>query len=101
MSNCSCNVMLIVLRLDTDGKFDTFSYRSSMWRWLRGRPRTVESVIFEEVQYAMSESMSKAEKLRAAEDSHIGLEMLHLFILDLLGRDSAAAKIFLSKSNEE
>ena len=32
-------------------------------------------------------------------EKHIGLEMLHIFILDLLGHDSIAAKIFITKSD--
>ena len=40
----------------------------------------------------------KLRKLRQSLDAHKGLEIIHLFILDLLGRDTAAAKIFRSKT---
>ena len=41
------------------------------------------------------------EKLADAADVHIGLELIHLFILDLLGRSTPAAKIFLNKASSE
>ena len=47
------------------------------------------------------ESEEKIAKLRTATDDHIGLEIIHLFVLDLLGRDTPAAKIFRYKSEEE
>lgn len=47
------------------------------------------------------EALQKSYKLRLATDLHIGLEILHLFILDILGRNTPAAKIFSSKSEEE
>ena len=47
------------------------------------------------------ESLKKIEKLRFATDVHCGLEILHSFVLDLLGRSTPAAKIFLTKSEEE
>ena len=31
----------------------------------------------------------------------IGLEILHLFVMDLLGRDTACAKIFKNKAENE
>ena len=42
----------------------------------------------------------KAETLKYATDQHTGLEILHTFVLDVLGRDTAAARIFVSKSHE-
>ena len=47
------------------------------------------------------ETLKKVEKLRFATDIHCGLEILHTFVLDLLGRGTPAAKIFLTKSEEE
>ena len=41
------------------------------------------------------------EKLNIATDAHTGLEILHLFIKDLLGRDTPAAIIFETKSAED
>ena len=43
------------------------------------------------------QAQSKLEILRVTTEEQIGLEIFHLFIVDLLGRDSPAAKIFQSK----
>jgi hypothetical protein len=39
------------------------------------------------------------KKLVVLPDSQSGLELLHLFVLDILGRDTPAAKIFMTKSS--
>ena len=57
--------------------------------------------IASEITFVQKESKQKIEKLRFATDSHIGLEILHLFILDMLGRDTAVARIFQSKASED
>jgi hypothetical protein len=44
---------------------------------------------------------AKYEKLKFATDSHTGLELLHLFILDILGRNTPAALIFQRKADTE
>ena len=46
-------------------------------------------------------AMAKLEKLRYADSVQAGLELLHLFLLDVLGRDTPVAKIFQTKSQEE
>jgi hypothetical protein len=53
------------------------------------------------MKFVRQETQQKLEKLLVATDSQIGLELLHMFVLDLLGRDTAAAKIFLTKSSIE
>lgn len=53
------------------------------------------------MKFVQKETKDKLEKLLVAADSQIGLELLHMFVLDVLGRDTAAAKIFLSKSSIE
>eukprot|EP01037_Dinobryon_pediforme_P022829 gene22829-biopygen13772 len=40
-------------------------------------------------------------KLRLVGDEQAGLELLHLFLIDVLGRHSSAAKIFASKLDED
>lgn len=57
-----------------------------------------EKTIKHELSLIHHEVKKKIEKLAYADDDHIGLEMLHLFVLDLLGRDTNAAKIFNSKT---
>jgi hypothetical protein len=39
--------------------------------------------------------------LQLATDQHIGVTLLHLFIVDVLGRQTAAARIFESKASED
>lgn len=36
-----------------------------------------------------------------ATDLHIGMELLHAFILDIIGRNSSAGRIFRIKLDEE
>jgi hypothetical protein len=60
-----------------------------------------EDLIKRELASIRSETISRYEKLRVCSDSHIGLEILHLFILDILGRNTPVAKIFLSKSEND
>ncbi len=51
--------------------------------------------------------ISQVEKYRERyrnerSDSHsIGLEILHLFVIDLLGKDTTCAKIFQNKAENE
>lgn len=54
-----------------------------------------------ELETVRKEAEEKIEKLQLATDVQIGMELLHVFILDLLGRDTVAAKVFLAKSEEE
>ena len=50
----------------------------------------------------MREAVAKKQKkLDVATDIHAGLEILHLFIIDLLGRQTPAARIFETKSEED
>ena len=48
-----------------------------------------------------NKSAEKIAKLRTATDEHIGLEIIHLFVIDLLGRNTPAAQIFRYKTEEE
>jgi hypothetical protein len=65
------------------------------------RQLNAEDLIRAELSAVRTESQHKFQKLRFATDMHIGLELLHLFILDLLGRNSRVAKIFVTKSEQE
>ena len=60
-----------------------------------------EENIKKEIDYVKRVVEKKSEKLNLALDNHIGVEMLHLFILDLLGRETPAARIFESKAKED
>ena len=63
--------------------------------------RDVASLIRQEIQDVKKESDEKRSKLDAASDVQIGLEMMHLFVVDLLGRRTLAARLFITKSEEE
>jgi hypothetical protein len=58
-------------------------------------------LIRKELEFVQSETAKKVEKLNIATDKHTGLEILHLFIKDLLGRNTPAARIFETKSEED
>jgi hypothetical protein len=58
-------------------------------------------LIHGELAFVRSETAKKVEKLRYATDQHTGLEILHLFIVDLLGRRTPAARIFETKAMED
>ena len=49
----------------------------------------------------MNASDDKCLQLKHAADDRIGLEILHTFILDVLGRETPAAHIFTSKMQED
>jgi hypothetical protein len=63
--------------------------------------KSTEELIIAEIQHVRDVANEKYEKLQFASDVHTGVEILHLFVLDLLGRDTPVAKIFLTKSEED
>jgi hypothetical protein len=54
-----------------------------------------------EIISVTKESCRASEELKFATDEHIGITLLHLFVLDVLGRHTAAARIFESKTAED
>ena len=60
-----------------------------------------QQLIRKELEFVESETTKRSEKLNMATDAHTGLEILHLFIKDLLGRNTPAAQIFETKSAED
>jgi hypothetical protein len=60
-----------------------------------------EDIVRQELDEVERISRAKVLKLQNASDVHIGMEIFHLFVLDLLGRTTAAAKIYTTKSDEE
>ena len=65
------------------------------------RNRSAEDIIMAEIKHVRQVVQAKYEKLRFASDVQAGVEILHLFVLDLLGRDTPVAKIFLTKSEQD
>ena len=57
--------------------------------------------IYRSVQSVRTRAISKIDILRVTTEEQKGFEIFHLFIVDILGRDSPAAKIFESKLSED
>ena len=89
--------------IDPSGEF----FDASQSFLLMCLPRTswsssgAKEIIRKELLFVEHETALKAEKLRIATDVHTGLELLHLFIMDLLGRSTPAARIFQTKAEED
>jgi hypothetical protein len=66
-----------------------------------GLPVNMEEKIHADIDNSVVMADKKIEKLRSTSGTHVGLEILHLFIVDLLGRDTATAKIFRSKTDND
>ena len=83
--------------LDGSGEFARLR-----WSWIAwSRHSNAATEIQNEMKFVEEESKKKIEKLTIATDDHVGLEILHLFVLDVLGRDTAVARIFSSKTEED
>lgn len=65
------------------------------------RNACLKDLLKAELQYVQKESHRAHTNLESVTDAQFGLEALHLFILDLLERDTPVAKIFLSKSEND
>ena len=83
--------------MDPTGEF-SLQRQSTYWLDMN---KSAEELIQAEMQFVKQEVQAKYEKLRFATDVQTGVELLHLFVLDLLGRDTPVAKIFLTKSEED
>jgi len=85
--------------LDPTGSFT----RKTDFQFTKCATRTIdtEEILRNELKFVEEETRIKTEKLKYANEKHIGLEMLHIFVLDLLGHNSTAAKIFIAKSEED
>jgi hypothetical protein len=57
----------------------------------------LHELIKRDVDRSIQLADKKAVKLHQATADHIGLELMHQFVLDLLGHDTSAAKIFIQK----
>ena len=82
--------------VDPTGEFSNRSRASCL-----GGTGNAEAIILKELKFVREEVQAKFNKLRFASDVQTGVEILHLFVLDLLGRDTPVAKIFLTKSEED
>ena len=60
-----------------------------------------EHVLAKSIENVRTEAQKQAKRLHLATDMQIGLEILHYFIIDLLGRNSPAARIFNSMVDED
>jgi hypothetical protein len=84
--------------IDPTGEFATGD--RSIIPCMKHKDGAVE-IISQQIQLVEKEVQQKCEKLMIATDAHTGLEILHLFIKDLLGRSTAAARIFETKADED
>ena len=81
--------------ITTEGNFVTFDDPSITQK------KDTYNIISKQLRIVEEEVLLKSEKLRIATNEHIGMEILHLFITDLLGRITPAAIIFKSKTYED
>eukprot|EP00603_Paraphysomonas_imperforata_P009834 CAMPEP_0114468378 /NCGR_PEP_ID=MMETSP0104-20121206/10145_1 /TAXON_ID=37642 ORGANISM="Paraphysomonas imperforata, Strain PA2" /NCGR_SAMPLE_ID=MMETSP0104 /ASSEMBLY_ACC=CAM_ASM_000202 /LENGTH=988 /DNA_ID=CAMNT_0001641949 /DNA_START=315 /DNA_END=3278 /DNA_ORIENTATION=- len=65
------------------------------------KEETREKVLTQAIARASAEAKKNAKRLQLAPDLQIGLEILHIFIIDLLGQTTSAAKIFNSMVDED
>ena len=84
-------------RLDGSGGFLRNDAKSTLCR----RQTDVATAIRQQLEKVHTIAAEKVSKLTLATDVQIGLEILHLFILDLLGPASTAGRVFQVKSEEE
>lgn len=85
--------LISIIRVDPTGEFSK--------KWIGSKSiefASAEVSLQKEMAHVRKLTNKKLDKFLVATDSQIGLEMLHLFVLDILGRDTPAAKIFLAKS---
>ena len=61
------------------------------------KDKQLHELIKRDVDRSIKIARAKATKLHQATTDHIGLELMHQFVLDLLGHDTSAAKIFIQK----
>jgi hypothetical protein len=69
--------------IDPTGEFS--KQRQTYW-YFWSRPKSAAVIIQKELLFVHEESMKKKNKLQHASDVQTGMEILHDFILDLLGR---------------
>lgn len=80
--------------LDENGEF----LRNS--EHIKGK-KDVADIIEKEMVQVEDVSHHEIERLRLAVDHHTGIEILHRFIMDVLGRDTPAGYIFAGKTSED
>ena len=61
----------------------------------------VHDKIHKQITLVKKDVYMKEAKMKITTDENVGLEILHLFIKDLLGKTTPAAKIFNSKADED
>ena len=89
---------------DNSGEFiisNQLTNNISLLPCMKQKVRGTYDIIENQLKEVVEEVNKKSEKLKIAEDGHAGLEILHLFIKDLLGRSTPAALIFETKANED
>ncbi len=91
-----CFLISVLFSVDPTGEFAT---SKSLLPCLKRQD--VLGQIRDEICRTQTICTEKREKFKLAADSDIGLDLIHMFILDLIGRDTPAGKIFQSKTASE
>jgi hypothetical protein len=87
--------------IDPSGSFHS-NYEGNMFGYLNNLYNNrSDAKIAREITRVQRESKDRVSKLYSYPDENIGLEILHLFVLDILGRDTRAANIFSNKCDED
>jgi hypothetical protein len=79
---------------------DTKHFFPSRDHWIFSSPTSDRSVL-KELQAVRDHIRQKEHKLRSAPDLFIGIEIMHQFAIDLLGKGTPAARIFETTISEE
>ena len=102
---CDINLQRKLLRFDEVEEFDSqwgvdptgaFTRTNS---WIH--QSRADKVIQDHLLFVQKEKNARLSKFRLMPDENKGLELLHLFIVDLLGQNTIAANIFSQKSDED
>lgn len=62
---------------------------------------TISDILLKELEYVQTQSDLIKNNMQDKTDNQRGYELLRIFILDILGRDTVAARIFETKSDED
>mmetsp|Transcript_27237 Transcript_27237/g.37411 ORF Transcript_27237/g.37411 Transcript_27237/m.37411 type:complete len:938 (+) Transcript_27237:1783-4596(+) len=97
----SIRLQRMVLRSSAELKyFDAQWGIESSAETLQFQPHILRK-IFRVIDNVAMLARGKVEMLKLASNKHTGIEIIHLFIVDLLGRDTTSAKIFEQKIRDD
>jgi hypothetical protein len=85
----------------SSGKFvvEEIDKHNLLWQAEEEKVIDVAEYIYEELMNVEKESKYLMEEIKSLSEASIRIELLHQFIIDLLGRNTVAAKIFATKTS--